>query len=787
MSTQGSRKTMARTMYRIAMGCLCLLGATLLLAGLLDLPDVIARYFSYGGGLTYNPETIVRFNRIAPVIGALFIIAALVIHQCRGALGRLVLAFNVPDAAWSGHPMLALFLISVAGLFLEVVLVRWISVEVRIFAYFKNLALLACFFGFGLGAGLHRRRVSSLFLLAPLFLLVALVQGDPFIGPLSLRRASVLLAPQSDLIYWGAFAKNAILHVWGLVLISITFLLTVLPFIPIGQLVGRLLAKGDQPIRTYSVNIAGSLVGVFLYAVASFLCLPPAVWFGLPLLIVLYFLRQRREVLLAGAGVVVLMIGLLLFPSQPGHAYWSPYQKLVLSQRQGGRVDGNLEPYYHIDVNNTFYQTIENANQRGVHHAFPYQLVPHPGRVLLVGAGAGNDAAAALAAGAKRVDAVDIDPVVIALGKRLHPEHPYRSDRVSMILNDARAQFKNATGRYDVIVYARLDSHTLLSGFTNIRLDHFVYTRESFEEAKRLLTPDGVLVLSFVMAEPWLRDRLAKTLQAVFGQDPVELNPFTLVVGSQPRIRAALARDPDLARRSSTPRIPPNLRIATDDWPYLYLKEAKIPSLHLWISAFVICLVLLLLRGTGVAVRTMSWHFFFLGAAFLLLEFQGVSRFALLFGTTWFVNTVVISAFLLMILASNWYVQRRQITSLVPYYVGLLASVFLVLLPQQMFLGQSPILRGVIAGIFQAAPVFFAGIIFATSFRQAASLPSAFASNLLGAVFGGLLESASYVTGINGLTWIVMALYGLSWASLPWKKRVEIPVSVEAAQEVEVT
>ena len=51
-------------------------------------------------------------------------------------------------------------------------------------------------------------------------------------------------------------------------------------------------------------------------------------------------------------------------------------------------------------------------------------------------------------------------------------------------------------------------------------------------------------------------------------------------------------------------------------------------------------------------------HFFLLGAAFLLLEVQIISKIALLFGTTWFVNSVVISTILLLIVASNLVVDR---------------------------------------------------------------------------------------------------------------------------------
>ncbi|MBI3010605.1 MAG: methyltransferase domain-containing protein [Candidatus Omnitrophica bacterium] len=766
---------MGRWLGRVGLWLALAIGVGLIAVGMIDLHSFLERYVGYGGTMTYNPQTIARFSRIAPFLGLFLIAAAIWLRRSQALLQRLVSLFEIPNAALFAHPMRALFLVSIAGLFLEVVLIRWISVEIRVFAYFKNLALLACFFGFGLGAALSRRRISLLWFLAPLLVLAVFVQFDAFLGPFSLRRAAALIAPQRDLIYWGAFATNSLLHVLGFSLIALTFLLVLLPFIPVGQIVARLISQG-KPIPSYSVNIAGSLIGVWLYAVVSFLWLPPLVWFGLPVLIMLYLVRSKAQAFWGGLGLVALLAAVLLYPSQQGKTFWSPYQKLVLTPRMG-----EAGHFYHIDVNNTFYQTIEDTRQRMVHHRIPYQFVPEPQRVLIVGAGAGNDAAEAVRFGAQSVDAVDIDPVILSLGRKLHPEHPYQSEHVTTILDDARAYFKKAQGTYDLIVFARLDSHTLLSGYTNVRLDHYVYTRESLKEAKRLLKPEGVLVLSFVSMEPWLQARLAKTLESVFGQEPLYVDPFSLVVGSQQRIRQALARNPDLVERSSAPASDASVRMATDDWPYLYLKEPKVPSLHWWMSLFVVAVVLLLLRGTGVAVKSINPHFFFLGAAFLLLQFQGVSRFALLFGTTWFVNTVVISAFLIMILAANWYVQRRPIVSLTPYYIGLLASVLLVLIPQQILLSLSPVWRGLVAGLLQSAPVFCAGIIFATSLRSTSDIPGALASNLLGAVFGGLLESLSYVTGINGLGWVVMALYGLSWLAL----RRKVPQSSLAAQKEE--
>ena len=70
--------------------------------------------------------------------------------------GRPILENAMDDEpGWNlGRMLLASFL----TLFAELALIRWIAVEVRVFAYVKNLTLLLCFVGFGLGCVLARLR-----------------------------------------------------------------------------------------------------------------------------------------------------------------------------------------------------------------------------------------------------------------------------------------------------------------------------------------------------------------------------------------------------------------------------------------------------------------------------------------------------------------------------------------------------------------------------------------------------------------------------------------------------
>ena len=61
-------------------------------------------------------------------------------QQCRSNLPKLLVASCCTPVA-------------------ELALIRWLSTEVRIFAYVKNLALLLCFLGFGVGCAPASQRV----------------------------------------------------------------------------------------------------------------------------------------------------------------------------------------------------------------------------------------------------------------------------------------------------------------------------------------------------------------------------------------------------------------------------------------------------------------------------------------------------------------------------------------------------------------------------------------------------------------------------------------------------
>src|SRR5262249_4479877 len=140
--------------------------------------------------------------------------------------------------------------------------------------------------------------------------------------------------------------------------------------------------------------------------------------------------------------------------------------------------------------------------------------------VLILGAGTGTDVAAALRHGARHVDAVEIDPVILRLGADHHPDRPYADPRVRTICDDARHFLQTTTKKYDLVVFALIDSLTLQSSFSSVRLESYMFTEESLRAVRDHLTPRGVMALYNYFREKWLIDRLANTVSVAFGEEP---------------------------------------------------------------------------------------------------------------------------------------------------------------------------------------------------------------------------------------------------------------------------
>ena len=726
--------------------------------------------------------------------------------------GVVMVGYRVikPRAPASDQPdrwnLSTLVLASALTLFAELALIRWVATEVRVFAYVKNLALLLCFLGFGLGCALARQRPRWQTAATALLGLIVIVRL-PWRGPQIMETLSQSLGAAQDLEIWatgtrhdtGGFLLAA--AVTTILLLLITYI-----FIPIGQTVSRQIELAPRTLYGYSWDLAGSVAGILAFFAVSWLALPPAVWFT-TVLAGMALLQSSRSDRIRLAVAVVPMVLLLRDPSTPSHFnLWTPYQQIDVEDYEF--PDGELRGT-NIRVNHTGYQVIVNLSpdflarhpqllkeaQDENPYNLPFRFAPPNPRVLIVGSGTGNDVAAALRHQATAVDAVEIDPKILDLGRRHHPEHPYDDPRVSAHLTDARAFMKRTTARYDLILFGLLDSHTQLSDYSNMRLDNFVYTEESFREARSLLAPNGIIFIKFQINHFFMGQRLAEMLSRTFGKPPVvffapssySTDATCFVISPSSQVETSLAADPRLRQLvdarprsflaspsgAATGPVAPGtvttvalttVAVTTDDWPYLYHQGHWIPGIFYLLSALVIFLAAVFYFQIPEArSRVPSLFFFSMGAGFLLLETQVVSRLALYFGTTWQVNGIVIAAILSALLLANFVIEKQQrpwprAWTLAGILVGIACAYFV---PFNRIPGSAALVGSVAALIF-AIPVFFAGLLFASEFRSAESPAAALGANMLGAVVGGLLENLSLIMGMKALLLVAALLYSLS-------------------------
>ena len=306
--------------------------------------------------------------------------------------------------------------------------------------------------------------------------------------------------------------------------------------------------------------------------------------------------------------------------------------------------------------------------------------------VLILGAGTGTDVAAALRHGARHVDAVEIDPVILRLGAEHHPDHPYSDPRVRAINDDARHYLATTDRKYNLIVFALIDSLTVQSSFSSVRLESYMFTEESFRAVRDHLKPRGLMALYNYFREQWLVDRLANTVSDVFGQEPLahvhRERAYLAVMLAGPRL-AELTAPPPLPKlvlaygqsQNPNPAQPlqrdPTVIPATDNWPFLYMRAPELPRHYLAALAVVLAIStialfsVLALAGPGSSGRSTSLraaaHFFFLGAGFMLLETKSIVQFALLWGSTWSSASLAIVSVLVMALVSALVASRVDI------------------------------------------------------------------------------------------------------------------------------
>jgi len=665
----------------------------------------------------------------------------------------------------------AIILAAALSLFMELSCIRWQSSVLPFFALYKNFSLLACFVGLGLGYALATRDRIPLVIVIPLlawqFGLTTILRYAPESFLTTLPFFEQLAMGSGEFGEW-----SHIFFLYGI--LTVIFLVTALTFMPVGQLCGRLMERRPK-LRAYGLNLLGSLLGVLLMLLASFLWTPPLAWFALCMLTILWFTVRRPSLMLVGAAFTAVCTIVLAWPANPlWNRIYSPYQLLEIGRAQDtGLTLIKAAGHYYQRIHDFSDAQNRQEGEFRAYYDFAYKARGALANVAVVGAGTGNDVAAALRAGASHVEAIEIDPAILLAGTVSHPEKPYSDPRVHAVVNDARSFLRTTDQTFDLILYGLLDSHTLLSQGSSVRLDSFVYTVEGLREARARLKPDGMLSLAFTLVSDALGHKIYLMMQEAFdGRPPICVRALGSVIFLESNdanwtLPPNLIKDAGFVDKTAF-YADPSLRadVSLDDWPFFYMPKRIYPVSYLIMMVQV--LVLSLFVGANFfSERPKFGHlpFFFLGAGFMLIETKGITEMGLTFGNTWQVIGIVIAGILTMAFLGNCAVQWLNIRRPVGPYLFLFA-----MLAVGWYVAKLGGFASTSAGRLETTtvltlPLLFSGIVFSTLLSSKGQISGMMAMNLLGAVCGGLLEYNSMYFGFQFLYLVAMGCYLLAFVS----------------------
>lgn len=646
-----------------------------------------------------------------------------------------------------------LILASSLMLFLELALIRWLGANVVHLAYFSNFVLLGSFLGIGAGFLISRKSWSVSEVSLPLLaVLVCLV----YAFPVTIERTG------SDLIFFTAVEVTGP-PAW--LALPVVFALVAIILAGPAEAVGRCFAQ-LAPLTAYRYDLIGSLLGIAGFTALSFLHAPSVVWGVIAVGLYLALANTGRRVIALLWAALLLTV--LTFETLIPGVSWSPYNKISVVPHII-----NKPGFLIINANGVPHQLMAPAKwkleQGERYYEAPYLRLPKVdlGEVLIIGAGSGSDVAIALSKGSRRVDAVEIDPGIFALGVRHNIDRPYADPRVTRHIDDGRAFLERSGRKYDLILFALPDSLTLVQGASQIRLESFLFTEEAMRSVRAHLKPGGGFAMYNYYREDWLINRLAGTVAGAFGHAPC-IDTYEAA-----QAIVSIAHDPANQSCATTWSPGPGAKLiepSNDNRPFLYFKGGSFPPVYAAALAAILLVSLLTVRILGGPFGAMRPYadLFFMGAAFLLLETKNIATFALLFGTTWLVNALVFLGVLGIVLAAVETTRKFRTPPLPVIFAGIAASLALAWFIRPEWLLALPFgWRLLAATLLAFLPIYLANVAFAKRFMESGDTQSAFAINLLGTVVGGCLEYSALALGYNNLLIVTGLLYLTAFLLVP--------------------
>jgi hypothetical protein len=346
----------------------------------------------------------------------------------------------------------------------------------------------------------------------------------------------------------------------NLVAMLAIYLLAALPFLTGGTVISIAFARLTSRINLlYAADLIGAAAGcLLLIPLLNQLGAPGVVLVAAALSLVagMCFTPNGARARIAAVALVVLglPLGTQLAGMQPfdisdtkGHegdrvlfSKWNSFSRIAVYDRTHG--DWSLSPKFTGARGESRFMDIDSAAStpilkgtgklsdaaylRNELTALAYQLVEKPGgfTALVIGPGGGRDLLSALVFGARHVDGVEINPIIVRdvmLGRfRDYSGNLYTHPRVAIHVDDGRSFVRRSDKRYDVIQASLVDTWAATAAGAYTLTENSLYTSEAFGEYLDHLTDEGVLTITRWVFDGLRLVSLAQEACAMRGLDP---------------------------------------------------------------------------------------------------------------------------------------------------------------------------------------------------------------------------------------------------------------------------
>ncbi|HVX01927.1 MAG TPA: hypothetical protein VHA09_02125, partial [Nitrososphaera sp.] len=168
-----------------------------------------------------------------------------------------------------------------------------------------------------------------------------------------------------------------------------------------------------------------------------------------------------------------------------------------------------------------------------------------PGQVLVIGGGGGEDIMMALAGGADKVTAVEINPLIVSAVRRFGgPANVYDNPNVNLFIDDGRRFISSSNDKYDVITIKLVDSWAAQLAGGYALSENYLYTVEAFQQYYRHLNDGGMLVMIRWNFElPRLMPIVAESVAKETGKSPEDASKQIMVVEDRPGLYFGRTQD----------------------------------------------------------------------------------------------------------------------------------------------------------------------------------------------------------------------------------------------------